>query len=235
MASLLAYALMGLSGLGGGAALILSLAEGGAGFPCPKCKKTMMPDWNQCLFCGCNPDLEMGKPGILHGSRSYLLQDKDGQIKIAHSISAGLDYQGVGPEHSYYKKIGRAQYVSVTDSEALEGFKKGRYRVLVATDIAARGIDVKGIALVVNYDLPDNPDDYQSRRDVVNSDMEALEGFKILCEMEGIIPALEPSHAIYYAVKKLAPKLGKNNIVAICLSGRGDKDIDIVKGLRLKV
>ena len=120
-----------------------------------------------------------GKPGILHGSRSYLLQDKDGQIKIAHSISAGLDYPGVGPEHSYYKKIGRAQYVSVTDSEALEGFK-------------------------------------------------------ILCEMEGIIPALEPSHAIYYAVKKLAPKLGKNNIVAICLSGRGDKDIDIIKNLKAK-
>lgn len=66
MASLLAYALMGLTGLGGGAALILSMADGGAGFPCPKCKKTMMPDWNQCLFCGCNPDLEMGKPGLLH-------------------------------------------------------------------------------------------------------------------------------------------------------------------------
>lgn len=121
-----------------------------------------------------------GKPGILHGSRSYLLQDKDGQVKIAHSISAGLDYPGVGPEHSYYKKIRRAEYVSVTDAEALEGFK-------------------------------------------------------MLCEMEGIIPALEPSHAIYYAVKKLAPRLDKNNVIIVCLSGRGDKDIDIVKGLKLKV
>ncbi|MFH1853748.1 MAG: tryptophan synthase subunit beta [Candidatus Omnitrophota bacterium] len=119
-----------------------------------------------------------GKPGILHGSLSYLLQDKDGQIKIAHSISAGLDYPGVGPEHSYYRKINRAQYVSVKDKEALEGFK-------------------------------------------------------MLSEIEGIIPALEPSHAVYYAVKKLAPKLDKNKIIAICLSGRGDKDIDIIKDQKL--
>ncbi|MBU1888444.1 MAG: tryptophan synthase subunit beta [Candidatus Omnitrophica bacterium] len=119
-----------------------------------------------------------GKPGILHGSKSYLLQDKDGQIHIAHSISAGLDYPGVGPEHSYYKEIGRAKYVSVSDKEALEGFK-------------------------------------------------------MLSEIEGIIPALEPSHAIYYAVKKLAPKLNKNKIVVVCLSGRGDKDIDIIKSCKL--
>ena len=118
-----------------------------------------------------------GTPGILHGSKSYLLQDRDGQVKIAHSISAGLDYPGVGPEHSYYKEIKRAQYVTVTDKEGLQGFK-------------------------------------------------------MLSEMEGIIPALEPSHAIYYAVKKLAPRLSKNKIIAICLSGRGDKDIDIVKGLK---
>ncbi|MBU4312085.1 MAG: tryptophan synthase subunit beta [Candidatus Omnitrophica bacterium] len=117
-----------------------------------------------------------GKPGILHGSKSYLLQDKNGQVTVAHSISAGLDYPGVGPEHSYYKETGRAQYVAVTDKESLEGFK-------------------------------------------------------MLSEIEGIIPALEPSHAIYYAVKKLAPKLKKNKIIAICLSGRGDKDIDIIKGL----
>jgi len=117
-----------------------------------------------------------GKPGVLHGSKSYLLQDKNGQITVAHSISAGLDYPGVGPEHSYYKEIGRAKYVPVTDKEALEGFK-------------------------------------------------------ILCETEGIIPALEPSHAVYYTVKKLAPRLKKNKIVIVCLSGRGDKDIDIVKGL----
>ena len=115
-----------------------------------------------------------GKPGVLHGSKSYLLQDKDGQIAVAHSISAGLDYPGVGPEHSYYKETGRAKYVSVTDKEALEGFK-------------------------------------------------------ILCETEGIIPALEPSHAVYYTVKRLAPKLTKNKIIVMCLSGRGDKDIDIIK------
>lgn len=119
-----------------------------------------------------------GKVGVLHGSKSYVLQDSDGQINIAHSISAGLDYPGVGPEHSYYKKIKRATYV---------------------------GVDDKG----------------------------ALEGFKLLSETEGIIPALEPAHAIYY-LTKLAPKLKKNNIIVVCLSGRGDKDIDIIKeALRL--
>ncbi|MBU4148877.1 MAG: tryptophan synthase subunit beta [Candidatus Omnitrophica bacterium] len=120
-----------------------------------------------------------GKPGILHGSKSYLLQDKDGQIHIAHSISAGLDYPGVGPEHSYYKETGRAKYVAVSDKEALEGFK-------------------------------------------------------MLSEIEGIIPALEPSHAIYYAVKKLAPKLNRNKIIIVCLSGRGDKDMDIIRGSRVE-
>ncbi|MBU1913438.1 MAG: tryptophan synthase subunit beta [Candidatus Omnitrophica bacterium] len=117
-----------------------------------------------------------GAIGILHGTKSYLLQDKFGQVKIAHSISAGLDYPGTGPEHSYYKETLRAKYTAVTDKEALEGFK-------------------------------------------------------MLTEMEGIIPALESSHAIYYAVKKLAPKINKNKIIAVCLSGRGDKDIDIVKNL----
>jgi len=119
-----------------------------------------------------------GTPGVLHGSRSYLLQDKDGQIKIAHSISAGLDYPGVGPEHSFYKDINRAEYVSVEDKQALVGFK-------------------------------------------------------ILCEEEGIIPALESSHAIYYAVKELAPKLNNKKLVVVCLSGRGDKDIDIIKSLEV--
>lgn len=114
-----------------------------------------------------------GKVGVLHGSRSYVLQDSDGQINIAHSISAGLDYPGVGPEHSYYKRIKRARYVAVDD---------------------------KG----------------------------ALAGFKLLSETEGIIPALEPAHAIYY-LTKLAPKLRKDKIIVVCLSGRGDKDIDIVK------
>ncbi len=114
-----------------------------------------------------------GEIGVLHGSKSYLLQNKDGQVNIAHSISAGLDYPGVGPEHSYYKNIKRAKYVAVTDTDALRGFR-------------------------------------------------------LLSEYEGIVPALEPAHAIYY-VSKLAPKLKKNKIIILCLSGRGDKDIDIVK------
>ncbi len=116
--------------------------------------------------------LGKGTVGTLHGSMSYLLQDSNGQIKIAHSISAGLDYPGVGPEHSFLKKTGRAKYHSITDKEALEGFK-------------------------------------------------------LLCRTEGIIPALESAHAIAYA-KKLAPKLKKNAIIIICLSGRGDKDANIV-------
>jgi len=116
--------------------------------------------------------LGKGTIGTLHGSMSYLLQDSNGQIKIAHSISAGLDYPGVGPEHSFLKKTGRAEYHSVTDKEALEGFK-------------------------------------------------------LLCRTEGIIPALESAHAIAYA-KKLAPKLKESNIIVICLSGRGDKDVNIV-------
>ncbi len=113
--------------------------------------------------------LNRGTIGVLHGSKSYLLQDRDGQVKIAHSISAGLDYPGVGPEHSYYKRIKRARYVAVTDNQALEGFR-------------------------------------------------------LLSESEGIIPALESAHAVYY-LKKLAPALGKNRIIVMCLSGRGDKDV----------
>ena len=114
-----------------------------------------------------------GDIGVLHGAMENVLQDKNGQIDIAHSISAGLDYPGVGPEHSYYKKIGRARYVAVTDKQALEGFK-------------------------------------------------------MLSEKEGIIPALESAHAIYYAVKQAA-RLKKSDIMVVCLSGRGDKDIDIVR------
>lgn len=116
-----------------------------------------------------------GSVGVLHGSKSYLLQDDDGQIEIAHSISAGLDYPGVGPEHSYLKESGRAKYVAVTDREALEGFK-------------------------------------------------------MLTEYEGIIPALESSHAVYYA-SRLAKRLPKSKLIIVCLSGRGDKDIDIVRGV----
>ena len=116
--------------------------------------------------------LVAGSIGVLHGAKSYLLQDQAGQIQPTHSISAGLDYPGVGPELSYYKESGRASYVAV-------------------------------------------------------SDQEALEGFRLLCEKEGIAPALEPAHAIYY-VAKLARELPKEQIILVNLSGRGDKDLDIV-------
>ena len=116
--------------------------------------------------------LVAGRPGVLHGSKSSLLQDKFGQVQNAHSIAAGLDYPGVGPEHAYYKKIKRAEYVAITDKEALEGFK-------------------------------------------------------LLAETEGIIPALEPSHAIAY-LKKLKNKINKNSVIILCLSGRGDKDTHTV-------
>ena len=114
-----------------------------------------------------------GETGILHGTKSLVLQNRDGQILTTHSVSAGLDYSGVGPEHSFYKLTGRAKYVAVRDNEALLGFK-------------------------------------------------------MLSEIEGIIPALEPAHAVYYA-SKLAKSLAKRNIIIVCLSGRGDKDIDIVR------
>ncbi len=113
-----------------------------------------------------------GKPGVLHGAKSALLEDKYGQVNATHSVSAGLDYPGVGPEHAYYKKIGRAEYVGVNDKEALEGFK-------------------------------------------------------MLSEKEGIIPALESAHAVCY-LKKLASKINRKSIVIVCVSGRGDKDMDIV-------
>jgi tryptophan synthase beta chain len=116
--------------------------------------------------------LAVGTPGVLHGAKSYVLQDKNGQILETHSISAGLDYPGVGPEHSFLKDSGRATYVVVTDKEALDGFQ-------------------------------------------------------LLCHTEGIIPALESSHAIAHAAK-LAGTLGKEKIIVINLSGRGDKDLDIV-------
>ena len=116
--------------------------------------------------------LAVGKIGILHGTKSYLLEDNNGQIQATHSIAPGLDYPGVGPEHSYYKDKGRATYVAVTDTQALEGFK-------------------------------------------------------LLCDTEGIIPALEPAHAIYYTAK-LAADLPAEKLIVINLSGRGDKDLDIV-------
>ncbi|AYJ87592.1 tryptophan synthase subunit beta [Sphingomonas paeninsulae] len=110
-----------------------------------------------------------GSPGILHGNKTYLLQDDDGQITEAHSISAGLDYPGIGPEHSWLKEIGRVEYDSATD-------------------------------------------------------IEALEAFKLMCAIEGIIPALEPAHAIA-AVMRRAPKMPKDSIIVANLCGRGDKDI----------
>lgn len=116
-----------------------------------------------------------GSTGILHGSKSYLLQNKDGQVNIAHSVSAGLDYPGVGPEHAFYKKTKRARYVSIRDKEALAGLR-------------------------------------------------------LLSETEGIIPALETAHAIAY-LKKAAKKMKKNALVIVCLSGRGDKDMEIVSEL----
>jgi tryptophan synthase beta chain len=116
--------------------------------------------------------LMTGKPGVLHGNRTYLLQDENGQIVETHSISAGLDYPGVGPEHAWLKNSGRAEYVSVTDDEALQAF----------------------------HDL---------------------------CRLEGIIPALESSHALAYA-SKMAPRLPKTVILLVNLSGRGDKDMHTV-------
>jgi tryptophan synthase beta chain len=116
--------------------------------------------------------LVQGDIGVLHGSKSGLLEDRSGQVQPTHSISAGLDYPGVGPEHAYYKKIGRAQYVAVNDAQALAGFK-------------------------------------------------------MLSETEGIIPALEPAHAIAYLMQA-RKKINKNAIVIVCLSGRGDKDMGIV-------
>ena len=118
--------------------------------------------------------LAAGKPGVLHGTKTYLLQDTNGQIIETHSISAGLDYPGVGPQHSYLKDTGRAEYVSITDKEALDALQ-------------------------------------------------------LLSRTEGIIPALEPSHAIAYAVQ-LAKSLPKDKIVLVNMCGRGDKDMISVAG-----
>jgi tryptophan synthase beta chain len=120
--------------------------------------------------------LSAGRPGVLHGNRTYLMEDADGQIIGTHSISAGLDYPGVGPEHAWLKDMGRANYVSITDDQALEGFE-------------------------------------------------------MLTRMEGIIPALESSHAIAYAMQ-LAPTMRKDQIIVINLSGRGDKDINTIARLK---
>jgi tryptophan synthase beta chain len=142
--------------IGDGGVNLIGVEAGGAGVPGDRHAATLVA----------------GEPGVLHGSMSYLLQDGDGQVRETHSISAGLDYPGVGPEHSYLKATERATYVSVTDSEAIEGFQ-------------------------------------------------------LLCRAEGIIPALEPAHAIAH-VARLAPTLSKDETILVGLSGRGDKDMDTV-------
>ncbi|NOR69685.1 MAG: pyridoxal-phosphate dependent enzyme, partial [Methylomarinum sp.] len=114
-----------------------------------------------------------GRPGVLHGNRTYLMADDDGEIIETHSISAGLDYPGVGPEHAWLKDIGRVEYVNITDDEALGGFYA-------------------------------------------------------LTKLEGIIPALESSHALAYAIK-LAPTMAKDKIIIVNLSGRGDKDMHTIR------
>ncbi|MGH7799502.1 MAG: tryptophan synthase subunit beta [Thermodesulfobacteriota bacterium] len=116
--------------------------------------------------------ISAGRPGVLHGSKTYLLQNEYGQVKGTHSIAPGLDYPGVGPEHSFLKDSGRVSYTTVTDKDALEGFK-------------------------------------------------------FLSEREGIIPALESAHAVSYATQ-VAPTMPEDSIIIICLSGRGDKDIQVV-------
>jgi tryptophan synthase beta chain len=113
--------------------------------------------------------LSAGSVGVFHGAKCYVLQGRDGQITPAHSISAGLDYPGVGPEHSFYKATGRAKYVSIEDGESIEGFK-------------------------------------------------------LLSETEGIIPALETSHAVAY-IASIVPQMNPSQIVILCLSRRGDKDV----------
>jgi tryptophan synthase beta chain len=124
--------------------------------------------------------LAKGVPGVLHGNRTFLLQDENGQILEAHTISAGLDYPGIGPEHAWLHDVGRVNYVSATDKEALDAFQ-------------------------------------------------------LLSRIEGIIPALESSHALAH-VAKLAPKLPKDHLMAVCLSGRGDKDIyTVAKALGVKL
>jgi len=124
--------------------------------------------------------LSGGKPGVLHGNKTYLLQNKDGQIEEAHSISAGLDYPGIGPEHSFLHDEKRVKYLSATDSEALEAFK-------------------------------------------------------LCCKLEGIIPALEPAHALASLIK-IAPKMSSDKVVVINICGRGDKDIfTIAEALDIKI
>jgi tryptophan synthase beta chain len=121
-----------------------------------------------------------GRPGVLHGNRTYLLQDADGQILEGHSISAGLDYPGVGPEHSWLKDSGRVSYVPATDKEALDAFQ-------------------------------------------------------LLTKIEGIIPALESAHALA-EVSKRAPKMDKDKIIVVNLSGRGDKDVyTVAKHLGMEI
>ncbi|KAJ2695451.1 bifunctional tryptophan synthase trp1 [Coemansia sp. RSA 1285] len=123
--------------------------------------------------------LSMGSSGVFHGTKTYLLQDKKGQIMETHSISAGLNYPGVGPEHAWLRSTGRAEYCAVTDAQALEGFRS-------------------------------------------------------LAELEGIIPALESSHAVYQAMQ-VASAMSSDKLVVICVSGRGDKDVNTVAEVLPKI
>jgi tryptophan synthase beta subunit len=116
--------------------------------------------------------MALGKPGVLHGMKSYLLQDEDGNVQLAHSISAGLDYPGVGPEHAYLRDSGRVEYVSITDVEAMDALME-------------------------------------------------------LCRLEGIIPAIESAHACAHAFK-MAKDMTPDQSMIICLSGRGDKDVNTI-------
>ena len=116
--------------------------------------------------------MALGQPGVLHGMKSYLLQDEDGNVQLAHSISAGLDYPGVGPEHAYLRDTGRVNYVSITDVEAMDALME-------------------------------------------------------LCRLEGIIPAIESAHAVAYACKQ-AKDMTPDQSMIVCLSGRGDKDVNTI-------
>ncbi|MBT3706516.1 MAG: pyridoxal-phosphate dependent enzyme, partial [Proteobacteria bacterium] len=148
--------------------------------------ETLLMRWRDLESCPwhlwgpSSASLTGGNPGGLHGNRTYLLQNEDGQITDAHSISAGLDYPGIGPEHAWLHDQGRVEYVSVTDEEALEAFQ-------------------------------------------------------LCCRTEGIIPALEPAHALAHVVK-LAPEMDREQILVMNLCGRGDKDIfTIAESLGVKI
>ncbi|KAK7845876.1 tryptophan synthase beta chain 2 [Quercus suber] len=187
--------------------------------------------------------LSKGEVGVLHGAMSYLLQDDDGQIIEPHSISAGLDYPGVGPEHSYLKDIGRAEYYSVTDDEALEAFKR-----LSRLEGIIPALETSHALAYLEQLCPTLPN---GTRVVLNCSAEGIRmlkqlssvcsfdgvfhvcAFKRLSRLEGIIPALETSHALAY-LEQLCPTLPNGTRVVLNCSGRGDKDVETaIKRLQL--